>query len=331
MRFALSAQHIEFARSINGLLREAGTPAVIRAWAAGEHASGLALWRRLAEVGVTALAVPEQHGGLGADPVDLAVAFETMGYHAMPGPIVESIAVLPALLAPDDALAGRWLPGIADGSSIATVAMAPHVPYALDADVADIRLQVTDSGLAEFTPAAVPLDSVDAARRLYEVMGRRAISRRETAADAAFDHGVLACAAQLLGLGQRLLDDSVEYAKQRNQYGNPIGSYQAIKHLLADVATQLELARPLLHGAAVALAGDAATTSRDVSAAKVACGDAGYLAARTALQVHGAIGYTAEHDLGRWLTKARALRSAWGTPAFHRARVLDALMAERAS
>ncbi|MGI6876533.1 acyl-CoA dehydrogenase family protein, partial [Amycolatopsis sp. 3B14] len=132
----------------------------------------------------------------------------------------------------------------------------------------------------------------------------------------AFDLGVLAVAAQLLGAGQWLLDASVAYAKQRSQYGRLIGEYQAIKHLLADVATHLELARPLVHGAAVT------GSPQDISAAKVKAGDAAYLAARTALQVHGAIGYTAEHDLGLRLSKVRALTGAWGTGAFHRERVL---------
>ena len=98
-----------------------------------------------------------------------------------------------------------------------------------------------------------------------------------------------------------------------------IGSFQAVKHQLADVAVGLDLARPLLFGAALSL------SPRDVSAAKVACGDAAYRAARTALQVHGAIGYTAEYDLALWLTKVRALLSAWGTPRFHRDRVWAAI------
>jgi alkylation response protein AidB-like acyl-CoA dehydrogenase len=107
------------------------------------------------------------------------------------------------------------------------------------------------------------------------------------------------------------------------QFGQPIGSFQAVKHMLADAAVGLELARPLLFGAAIALGTPGA--ARDVSAAKVACTDAAYRAGRAALQVHGAIGYTAEYDLALWLTKVRALTSAWGTQAFHRARVLEAI------
>ena len=116
---------------------------------------------------------------------------------------------------------------------------------------------------------------------------------------------------------------SVDYATSRVQFGQPIGSFQAVKHQLADAHVGLELARPLLFGAALALG--SATAARDASAAKVACTDAAYRAARVALQVHGAIGYTAEYDLALWLTKVRALTSAWGTQRLHRTRVLAAV------
>jgi hypothetical protein len=122
-----------------------------------------------------------------------------------------------------------------------------------------------------------------------------------------------------------MLAMSVEYAKQRSQFGRLIGSYQAIKHALADVAIALELARPLLFGAALSLADDAADTARDVSAAKAAASDAALHAARASLQTHGAIGYTAEHDLSLWLLRVQALHSAWGDPAHHRRRVVEAL------
>ena len=125
--------------------------------------------------------------------------------------------------------------------------------------------------------------------------------------------------AELLGAGERLLTDSVEYVQQRKQYGRTIGSYQAIKHQLADVRIALDFARPLVLGAALTVA------SRDVSAAKVAAGDAAYLASRVALQVHGAIGYTAEFDLGLWINRVRALVGAWGTSSYHRGRIAESL------
>jgi len=330
MMFALSPEQQAFAASLDDLLRSADTPSVVRAWAAGDHSPGLALWRRLAELGVHGLLVDEEHGGLGADAVDLAVAFEVLGYHAVPGPLVESVAVLPVLLSAVSYTsdmsytADDWLSGLAGGELVGTVAAPPLVPYALDADTAGLRLQARGVGgeLHSFA-AGSPLSSVDPARRLSTVDDVQPLGLTSTGAAGALDHGVLAVAAQLLGAGRRLLDDSVQYALQRQQYGRPIGQNQAIKHLLADVAVGLELARPLVHGAAVT------STPRDISAARVACADAAYRAARAGLQVHGAIGYTAEHDLGLWLTKVRALRAAWGSQAFHRQRVLDALVAGR--
>jgi hypothetical protein len=117
----------------------------------------------------------------------------------------------------------------------------------------------------------------------------------------------------------------VDYAKQRAQFGRVIGSYQAIKHKLADVHIALELARPLVYGAALSLADRSPDAARDVSAAKASASDAALLAARSALQTHGAIGFTAEHDLSLWLLRVQALRAAWGDPATHRRRVLEAL------
>ena len=130
------------------------------------------------------------------------------------------------------------------------------------------------------------------------------------------------------GLGRGLLELAAAHARQRVQFGQPVGSFQAVKHQLADVAIALEFARPLVFAAAIALGGGEPQSARDVSAAKVACAQAANRAARTALQVHGAIGYTAEHDAGIYLTKVRALGPAWGSQAEHRARVLAALGAD---
>jgi alkylation response protein AidB-like acyl-CoA dehydrogenase len=144
----------------------------------------------------------------------------------------------------------------------------------------------------------------------------------------AISYGTLASAAQLLGSGRALLDISVGYARQREQFSRPIGAFQAVKHQLADVLIGLEFARPLLYAAAISLRGDAPTAARDISAARVACADAARRAARTALQVHGAIGYTQECDVSLWLAKIRALSATWGSQAEHRAIVLAALAAE---
>jgi alkylation response protein AidB-like acyl-CoA dehydrogenase len=309
MRFALSGEQEQFSRSLHDLLSGLDTDSANRSWAAGDPGPGLKIWRRLAELGVTALAVPERFDGLGATPVDLAVGFERLGYHSVPGPWTDTVAVLPSLL--DDEL----LSSVSSGETLASVVFAPQVPYALDADIADARLAVENGRLRTFIPGDL-LSSVDGSRRLFSPMMGDDLGVAFDA-DRAFELGCLATAAQLLGAGRWLLETSVAYAGQRKQYGREIGGYQAVKHLLADVATGLALAEPLLFGAAVTLG------RRDVSAAKVACGDAAHLAARTGLQVHGAIGYTAEHPLGLRLTRVRALAGAWGTPRSHRERVLS--------
>jgi alkylation response protein AidB-like acyl-CoA dehydrogenase len=305
MRFRPDEEQLAFARSLGELLADADTPAIARAWAAGDPAPGRKLWTRLAEQGVLSLGADDS----GATPVDLVLAFEQLGRFAVPGPYVESVAVLPAL-------------GVEAGEAMATLAAPPRVPYALDAPVAD-AVYLLDGSVLSAATASAAVGSVDRARLLAEV--RPVGQVREVEPAGAFERGVLAVTAQLVGLGSALLDRSVGYARQRSQFGKPIGSFQAVKHQLADVAVGLELARPLLFGAALGL--DGPDAAREVSAAKVAGADAAYRAARTALQVHGAIGYTAEYDLALWLTKVRALVAAWGTPRFHRDRVLAALRA----
>jgi hypothetical protein len=328
MRFALSAEQRDFAASLHALLDDADVPLVARAWADRDVEPGRALWKRLAELGVTALAVPERAGGLGAHPVDLVVALEVLGRRAVPGPVVESLAAVPALL--EGPGHDQRLAGLAGGELIATLVAPPHVPYALDADAADLVLAAGPDGVGLApTLAAEPERSVDPTRRLFRPERSPESTEAPDAPPAvarAFELGVLGCAAQLVGLGAGLLDAAVAHARAREQFGRPVGSFQAVAHRLADVHVALELARPLLYAAAVALGTGAATATRDVSAAKVAAGRAAHRAASTALQVHGAVGYTREHDLGLWLTKARALVTAWGTPAMHRARVREALV-----
>lgn len=290
MKFELTDEQTGFAEAITDLMRSANSVAVARSWAAGDTTAGQDLWKRLADLGLTALVVPEDEGGLGGTLVDLVVAFEVLGHELAVGPWIESAALAPQL----------------DGEMV-TAAAPPLAPYAADAQVARLL-----SG----TPGALHR-SIDSTRTLTVVTGAAPLD------DAALDRAVLAAAAQLVGAGERVLTDSVTYVKQRKQFGRQIGSYQAIKHQLADVRIALDFARPLVLGAALG--------EVPVSAAKVYAADAANLAARTGLQVHGAIGYTAEFDLSLWLNRIRALVTAWGTPAYHRARVLDGLVAEAAT
>ena len=318
MRFDLDEQQRDFAASIDAALAAADLPGAVRAWAAGDTGPGRKVWARLADLGVTALAVPERFDGINAHPVDLVVASERLGRWCVPGPVTESIAVAPLLLAEDERCAA-----LATGELIATVALRPHVPRAVDADAAGLVLAAEADGSVSEARVGERHESVDPSRHLFDADAVREAWQADVAR--AYEFGALATAAQLVGAGQALLDAAVDYAKQRAQFGRVIGSYQAIKHKLADVHIALELARPLVYGAALSLADRSPDTARDVSAAKASASDAALLAARSALQTHGAIGFTAEHDLSLWLLRVQALRSAWGDPAAHRRRVLEAL------
>jgi alkylation response protein AidB-like acyl-CoA dehydrogenase len=329
VKFVLDAEQRLFAETLHTLLAEAGTARAVRAWAAGDIKPGRALWSALADAGVFALAVPEAHGGAGPLPVELVCAAEQLGRHAVPGPFVETLAAAELLgRLGGDPLAAAWLPRIAAGEALISLTLPPAVPYALDGDVADLVLTADPDVREAAVRGGTALGALDPARRLLPaVPGEPLVSgdaAREASA-AAYDLGALLCSAQQLGLGHALLDFSVEYAKTRQQFGHPIGEFQAVKHHLAGVLVELEFARPLLFGAALAYR--TPDFSRDVSAAKSAASAASYAAARVALQVHGAIGYTDEYDPSLWIRKARALHSAWGSPAEHRARVIDAVCA----
>jgi alkylation response protein AidB-like acyl-CoA dehydrogenase len=310
MRFFLTAEQRAFAASLDAMLAAAEVPSAVRAWSAGEHTAGRALWSRIAGAGVFALAVPEEHGGVGPLPVELAVAFVELGRHAAPGPLVETVLAA-ALLTGDTAK--EFGPRLAEGETMATVA----APLALDGDTADVVFALRDGRLWR-SPGCDPRvrPSLDPARKLaVPLPGGELLSSQLP--PSALDLARLVTAAQCLGVGLALLDRTVAYVGQRVQFGVPVGSFQAVKHQLADVKVAVEFARPMVFGAAVTL------DPVDVAAAKVLAGEAAYRAARTALQLHGALGYTAEYDLSLWLTKAVALRTAWGSPARCRAAVLD--------
>ncbi|GAA0622824.1 acyl-CoA dehydrogenase [Streptomyces crystallinus] len=330
MRFLPTPEQRDFARSLDALLTASDTPSAIRSWAAGDHGPGRALWARLAGAGVLALAAPEAQDGAGRLPVELALAYRELGRHAVPGPLVETAAATALLShladtgAPDPAK--RLLPALLAGESVVTLAVPEGGGYALDPDAADAVLVVTGEAAGtelRLAPAHGPLHtSLDPARRLaVPAPGGELLAAGPAVAEAAgcaVRWARLATSAQSVGLAEELLRRTVAYVKQRTQFGVEIGSFQAVKHRLADTLLAVEFARPLVYGAALTLA------PGDLAAAKTAAGEAAYTAARTALQLHGAVGYTEELPLSLWLRKARPLRDTWGTPAQCRAELLTA-------
>jgi len=321
MRFLPTEEQVAFAEAVDEIVEGAGGADVARSWADGDTGPGLGLWRQFAELGLLGLRTSEDAGGFGGTLSDLAVVFERLGYHAVPGPYLETVALLPGLV-PEDTRAE-----LAAGA-IATAAVDGIAPTALDATLASHLFVVREDALQE-GDVVEELTSVAPTRRLARLVPAGIVTALHPGAlHSALNEASVAAAATLVGAGERMLDEAVSYAKVREQFGRPIGEFQALKHQLADVRIALSFARPLVWNAT--LRTGTPDEDRAVSAAKVAAGDAAMLAARVSLQVHGAIGYTAEHTLRIWLGLAPALSAAWGTPDFHRARIArDILPKER--
>jgi alkylation response protein AidB-like acyl-CoA dehydrogenase len=170
-------------------------------------------------------------------------------------------------------------------------------------------------------------ESFDPFRRLFRIdWAPSTATRVGTGWGDAADRGAVLVAAQMLGLGQRCIDMAVAYARDRTQFGKPVGSYQAVKHLLATAQVKIEFARPVVHAAAAELPLGTLAARARIAHAKLAAAEAADLAARTAVQVHGAMGMTWEVDVHFFLKRILALKTAWGTPAGHMAIVIERML-----
>ena len=314
MELAFTDEQLALRDTVRDLLGRECPSAVVRA--AWTNATGRTdrAWLRLAEIGALSVLAPEPDG-LGLGFVDLVLVLEEAGRAALPEPIVEHAAVA----AP-----------IVDVDSRTVTAGGPESPAVLDADTADLFLLWHDGELHAVPRDRVvltPRPAVDASRRMFAVEWTPSTETSFDAdANAAYDRGALGTAAVLVGLAQHLLDTTVDYASQRTQFGAPIGSFQAVKHHLADVAIALEFARPHVYRAAWSLDTGDPDAAVHVSMAKAQAGDAAELASRHALQCHGAIGYSDEFDLHLWMKRVWALSAAWGDTRWHRARVSRAIL-----
>ena len=297
MKFAFTSDQLEFRDGLRALLEKECTAAHVRdAWT-NDTGRVPGLWEKLVELGLTSVLVPEQHGGFELEFVDLVLLLEETGRFAVPEPIVETAAGIgPLIVDRSNAMAaGREL-----------------VPWADTARFIYTVRGVHDREKVEL----VAHPSVDGARRLFEVNGPAELMNSEPV----FERITLGTAAQQCGLADRMLDMTVDYVKERQQFGVPVGSFQAVKHHLANARLQLEFARPLVYRAAVTL------EPVHISMAKSKADEAALTTARVALQCHGAIGYTTEYDLHLYMKRSWALARSWGDARFHRDRVGAAIL-----
>jgi alkylation response protein AidB-like acyl-CoA dehydrogenase len=357
------------------MLTQHSPPAEVRRMMVDPVGFNPALWHQLADTGLLGVAVPDQFGGQGLGMVEQALVLEEMGRFAYPGPYFASaVLAATALLASGDSTAqATYLPSLASGSSIATLAYledgVPEVPsgvrvsaqadgdgwqlsgtkrfvpfahaadlvvlvartgtapealslFALDPGTPGVRITVNSGFDLTSRTASVALDNVRLPRAsLVGELDGGWVSLRKTLRQAA-----VAAAAEMLGCARRCLDMAVEYAKVREQFGQPIGSFQAIRHTLADMLLEVETAFGATYAAAWALDaaahGDAVDTDLASSVAKAYVGEAARKVCGNAIQVHGGIGFTWDHDLHLYFKRAKHLEMLYGNVEFHREQAL---------
>jgi alkylation response protein AidB-like acyl-CoA dehydrogenase len=336
MDFTLTDEQRMMVEAFRGLAEEMCAPAEIRAAFEGRSSAGVSRWARMAQMGLAGMLAPTDRGGSGLSALDFSLIAEEAGRVALPEPLSEHAGVAVPLLAElaVTPAAVALLERAARGDSIVAV-MHESNPYVLLAEDASHlvvcrgdEVHVVPMGAARITLAP----SIDALRRLASVDlvldASTLIARGEAATKAAaraFERGALFAAAECVGLAERMIGMAVAYAQSRTQFGKPIGTYQAIKHALASCQVKVEFARPVVHGAAARQGEITPRLLALVSHSKLAAADAADLAARSAIQVHGAMGYSWEVDLHFFMKRAWALAGTWGDRNFH-ARRLQSLL-----
>jgi alkylation response protein AidB-like acyl-CoA dehydrogenase len=360
-----SREHDELRQVVREFLRQRSPSQEVRRLAEAGEGRDDEVWAMLTgQLGLSGIAVPARYGGAGYGPVELGIVVEEMGRALLVAPYFSTVALAGQALAAsgDEGAMARWLPGIADGSRTAALAIAEEPGswelaeitataepagggwtvsgtklYVVDGHTADLLLTVarTPGGHGVFAVEGddprvqrARLDALDLTRPLASVTLRdaRAVpvgAGRDTAAwlSEVTDLVLATLAAEQLGGAARCLELSVEYAKVRQQFGRPIGSFQAIKHKCAALFLEVESGRSAVAQATAALAGREPDASLAAAVAYVHCSAAFTHAAKECIQIHGGIGYTWEHDAHLYLRRAKSSELFFGSPARQRTRL----------
>ena len=329
MYFAFDDDQTALRDAVAGFLeKRAGRPLLEQAWSDPAAADVWQVWTDLAGMGVQGLMAPEAAGGSGLDDVTMALVLAEAGRAALPLPLAETAAVgVPILVAAGDP--ARTVTDLAAGAVLTAQWGAGGPAPAVSR--AEWFLVGDGSGAALYRRDEVEIEPVSSVDRTRDVGWVRAagpgIPLGPAAGAALLDRGALAAAAVLVGLGRALVEMTVGYVSERRQFGVPVGSFQAVKHQLADAAMHVEFAAPTVWAAAWEAGRDpgGAAPTRAVSLAKAMASDAAERAARTALQCHGAMGYTDDYHLHMWLKRVWCLSAAYGSARWHRARLGEEL------
>jgi alkylation response protein AidB-like acyl-CoA dehydrogenase len=325
MDFRLNEDQLSLQKAAREFLSKECTTVVVRSAFEGPDGSASELYKKMADLGWLALAVPEEDGGLGMGLVELAVLLEQMGYYDAPGPFFSTVAMaIPTLLKLG---AKDKIESLIDGTKAASLVTDPD--YVLDGQLADVfivsdggKVRWVDKGDAKVTPH----QTVDGTRRTATVEVSSGAGEEigdASALDSVIDAATALLSAESTGGMQRALDMTVDYVKVRTQFGRVIGSFQALKHRLADALLKTESAKSASYYAAWANDAEAEDAQFASSVAKAYVSDAFLSVAGECIQMHGGIGYTWEHDAHLWFKRATTNAALLGSAEFHRARALD--------
>jgi alkylation response protein AidB-like acyl-CoA dehydrogenase len=275
-------------------------------------------WRELADTGVFALRQPEDAGGVGLGVTEAVLAFEELGRALVPGPVLATH------------LAAGLVDGAADGSTVVGLVERPATPVLVEHhDALDVLLAVDDDGVwrvdASGEPVRRPLDPLTPLHLVADLPPGEQLAGPDVAAEWR-RLGAVLTAAQLLGIAAKATEVAVAYAKEREQFDKPIGAFQAVKHLCADMLTRAELARGVVYAAGVTLDGRGVDDAdRLVAAAKICAGDAAKANGKSCIQVHGGMGFTFEVDAHLYLKRAIVLDTIFGSVDDHSEAIAEAI------
>ncbi|HET8820660.1 MAG TPA: acyl-CoA dehydrogenase family protein [Thermoleophilaceae bacterium] len=328
MNFDFTDDQQAIKRTANEMLAARFKPERVRELAeAGKHDDGG--WKEMSELGWAGIFIDEDHGGQGLGVVELVILMEELGYALAPVPFLSNAAAGLALqFAGSDEQKERWLPGIASGEARGTVGMVRDGEARLvpDADSAEVIVLIGSDGSTSVVPASdaeiEPLETMDRTRRFARV---RAEGGEPLAGDCfvARDRIATALAAETVGVAQKAMEMAVEYARDRKQFGRPIGSYQAVSHRCAHMLLEVEGSRSAAYYAAWCADSEPDSLAAAASMAKAYSSDAGWRVCGSSLQVHGGIGFTWEHDLHFYLKRAKTNAILYGSASEHRERLAE--------
>jgi alkylation response protein AidB-like acyl-CoA dehydrogenase len=362
MNFGFSEEQEELRRLVRRFLEEKSPETEVRRLMATAEGYDEAVWRQMADqLGLQAMIIPEAYGGAGFSFVELEVVLEEMGAALLCAPYFSTVALATTALlsSKDESAMNKWLPSIAAGDTIATLAitedsgrweldavttsakksgdawtLSGHKSYVLDGHTAGLILVAarTGAGLSLFAVESgatglttTPLATMDQTRkqaRLEFADAPATLIGRDGDAGPGLERtlqlAAVALAAEQVGGAQRVLDNAVDYAKNRMQFGRPIGSFQAIKHKCADMLLQVESAKSAAYYGAWAAATDDDELALAASLAKSYCSEAYFHCAAENIQIHGGIGFTWEHHAHLYFKRAKSSELLLGDPAYHR-------------